>query len=606
MILQKILGLALAIGLIPAGSSAQTTPEKKLVILHTNDLHSRLNGFSPEAEYTPLSINDDKTQGGFARLATLLTEERKISGNHVLVLDDGDFLMGTFFHALEESTGFQLSLMKKMGFDLVTLGNHEFDFGPQVLAGILSKSAGNGSVPMIVASNLKFSEEDNRDDALKALYDQKIIQPYRIVETDGLRIGIIGILGVNAIHDSPRAKPVQFEDPVKTAKKYARLLKQNEKVDLVICMSHSGVTRDDKNGWTGEDVKLAQNVPEIDVIISGHTHTLLDKPLIVNGIPIVQTGAYGTGLGRLELNISERKIIRSDYRIIPVTDVIQGDPGIQALINRQEELVSENILRKFQLTYTSVVTETSFPLICDPDTLLERSNLGPLIADAIYSGVNTLVHPGTDITMFPAGMARDNMMPGRNGQQTIADIFRLVSLGNGKDDIPGYPLARTFVTGKELKGIMEVLYLAPSSSPDNYIYFSGLRATYNPEKGLLKKITSIEIGDPVKGYVALDWSKENTKLYSITANTYLLEFVGIIRKLSKGLVKVTLKNEKGEALQSIQDAVIDADPQTTGIQELKEWVVLLDFLRQQPDLNNNGIPEIPETYRNGSPRLYRK
>ena len=606
MIIQKILGLVLAIGLIPAGSSAQASAEKKLVILHTNDLHSRLNGFSPESEYTPLSINDDNTLGGFARLATLLEEERKLSGNHLLVLDDGDFLMGTFFHMLEESTGFQLSLMKKMGYDLVTLGNHEFDFGPQVLAEILGKSSGNASSPMIVASNLKFSEKDSHDDALKALYDQKIIQPYRIVETDGLRIGIIGILGINAIHDSPRAKPVQFEDPVKAAKKYARLLKQTETVDLVICMSHSGVTRDEKDSWTGEDVMLAQKVPEIDLIISGHTHTLLDKPLFVNGIPIVQAGAYGAGLGRLELHISEQKIVRSDFRIIPVTDVIPGDPVIQDLIAKQEELVSEKILRKLGLTYSSVITETSFPLVCDPDTLLERSNLGPLIADAIYSGVNRMVPSGTDITMFPAGMVRDNIMPGQNRQQTIADLFRVVSLGNGMDDIPGYPLARTYVTGKELKGIMEVLYLAPSSSTDNYIYFSGLRATYNPEKGLLKKITSIEIGDPVKGFVPLDWSKENTRLYSITANTYLLEFVGIIKKLSKGLVKVTLKNEKGEPIQSIHNAVIDADPNIPGIQELKEWVVLLSFLQQQPDLNNNGFPEIPEYYRNGSPRLYRK
>jgi 5'-nucleotidase / UDP-sugar diphosphatase len=606
MNIRKILYLVLAISLITARSSAQASPEKKLVILHTNDLHSRLNGFSPEAEYTPLSINDDNTLGGFARLATMLEEERKISGNHLLVLDDGDFLMGTFFHMLEESTGFQLSLMRKMGYDLVTLGNHEFDFGPQVLAEIISKSAGSGSSPLIIASNLTFSEKDDQDDALKILFDQKIIRPYLVLEKDGLKIGIIGILGVNAIHDSPRAKPVQFEDPVKAAKKYARLLKQTEKVDLVICMSHSGVTRDDKGSWSGEDVKLAQKVPEIDVIISGHTHTLLDKPINVNGIPIVQTGAYGAGLGRLELVISQQKIVRTDYKVLPITDSIPGDPAIQNLIRQQEKLVSEKILGNLRLTYSSVVTETSFPLVCDPDTLLEKSNLGPLIADAIYSGVNRILQSGTDISLFPAGMARDNIKPGRSGQQTISDLFRVVSLGNGMDNIPGYPLARTFVTGKELKGIMEVLYLAPSSSPDNYIYFSGLRATYDPEKGLLRKITSIEIGDPVNGYVPLDWSKENTSLYSITANTYLLEFVGLIKKLSKGLVKVTLKNEKGAPIKSIQEAVIDADPLIPGIQELKEWVVLLDFLQQQPDTDNNGIPEIPAIYRTGSPRLYRE
>jgi 5'-nucleotidase len=496
--------------------------------------------------------------------------------------------------------------MKKMGYDVVSLGNHEFDFGPQVLAKILGKSVKNGSVPLLVASNVSFSEKDKNDDALKVFFDQKVIKPYQIIEKNGLKLGIFGILGYSAISDAPLARPVHFEDPVKTARKYARLLKETEKVDLVICLSHSGVSKSATGGWLGEDVKLAQKVPEIDVIISGHTHTLLDKPLVVNGIPIVQTGSYGTGLGRLELEISQRKIIRSDSRVIPVTDAIPGDPLIQGMITAQEQQVTDSILRALNLSYADIVAETSYPLVCNEDTFLAKSNLGPLITDAIYSRVNRHNSSGTDIVLFPAGLVFDNIMPGTTGIQSVADIFRVVPMGRGKDNIPGYPLARTYVTGKELKGILEILYLAPSSSPDNYIYFSGLRATYDPEKGLLKKITSIETGDPDKGFIPVDWSKHNTKLYSITANTYLLEFVGIIKKLSKGLVKVTLKNEKGEPIQSIYDAVIDANTDAPGVQEMKEWVALLWFLQQQPDINGNGIPDIPDYYRTGSPRLYKK
>jgi 5'-nucleotidase/UDP-sugar diphosphatase len=92
-------------------SYAQQEPSKKLIILHTNDLHSRLNGFSPEVDYTPLSTNDDQTRGGFARIATLISNEREQNGSNVLVLDAGDFLMGTFFPMLEETSGFQLTLM---------------------------------------------------------------------------------------------------------------------------------------------------------------------------------------------------------------------------------------------------------------------------------------------------------------------------------------------------------------------------------------------------------------------------------------------------------------------------------------------------------------
>lgn len=584
----------------------QQESPKRLIILHTNDLHSRLNGFSPEVDYSPLRPNDDQTLGGFARIATLIAREREQNDGEVLVMDAGDFLMGTFFPMLEATSGFQLTLMKKMGYDFVNLGNHEFDYGPWSLAKILEKSAESDGIPCLIASNISFSAKDTADDALKALIDRKVLNTYQIVEKNGLKLGIFGILGVSAIDDSPLARPVKFEDPVKTAVKLARFLKDKEKVDLVICLSHGGVRKDKTGNWTGEDVALAQKVPEIDVIISGHTHTLIDKPLIINGIPIVQSGSYGKGLGRLELEVSNRKVVRSSSSVIPVTDEITGDPEIQRLIVKQEQNISGKVPESLHISYSSVITETSFPLVCNEDTLLEKSNLGPLISDAVYSYVNFHNPPGADISLFPAGLVFDDIRPGATGKQSLADIFRVIPMGSGKDDIPGYPLARIYVTGKELKGIMEILYLAPSSSPDNYIYFAGIRATYNPDKGLLKKITSIETGDSEKGFTPVDWSKNNKKLYSLTANTYLLEFVGIIKKLSKGLVKVTLKNEKGEPLQSVDDAVIDADTVKPGIQEVKEWMALIWYLQQQPDINGNGIPDMPVYYSTGSPRLHRE
>ena len=103
--------------------------EKTITVIHTNDMHSRLNGFAPESAYTPLSVNDDATIGGFTRLASIIAAEKSRVGGSVLVIDAGDFLMGTLFHTAEAETGFQLGLMKKMGYDIVALGNHEFDFG---------------------------------------------------------------------------------------------------------------------------------------------------------------------------------------------------------------------------------------------------------------------------------------------------------------------------------------------------------------------------------------------------------------------------------------------------------------------------------------------
>jgi 5'-nucleotidase/UDP-sugar diphosphatase len=586
---------------VTAGAQPDTA---RLVILHTNDLHSHLNGFSPESEYSPLTVNDDQTVGGFARIAALIREEKEKEGNNLLVLDAGDFLMGTFFASLEESTGFQLKLMKQMGYDMVTLGNHEFDFGPEALAKILIRSSEGNSSPLLVASNLAFSKKDPGDDALEALFSNGTIKRYRIIERSGLKIGIFGILGYNAIHDAPLVRPAFFENPVRTARKYAKLLKEKEKVDLVICLSHSGVSRDAEGHWAGEDVKLAEKVPQIDVIISGHTHTLINDNLVINGTPVVQTGAYGTGLGRLDLEIKNGMVVHSDSRVIPVNDAIAGDAQVQKKINDQENLISKAFLNSLNLKYTSIVTETAFPLVCNEDTLLENSNLGPLISDAIYSYLNTNTPRGVDVSLFAAGMVRDNILPGKTGKQSVADIYRVAPLGSGKDSVPGYPLARVYVTGKELKGIMEILYMAPAGNKDNYIYFGGLRATYDPHKGLLRKITSIETGDSLKGFTPVDWSKHNTKLYSLSASVYLLQFVGIIKKLSHGLVKVTLKNENGQPLKSIDEAVIDGDPGTPGIQEVKEWRALVWYLQNQPDVNGDSIPDMPEYYRTGSPRLH--
>ncbi len=589
-------------------STSMLTARQKmgeLVILHTNDLHSRLNGFSPETEYTPITTGDDKTVGGFARIANIIHEEKKKYGDNILVLDAGDFLMGSLFHFAETSTGFQLRLMKEMGYDVVTLGNHEFDFGPDALAEIIKNACNGASVPIIVASNLVFSEKDPADDGLAALYEKGVIRPWHIVEKSGRKIGIIGILGYGAIHDAPLARPLKFADPVKAVRRYARHLKEKEKVNMVICLSHSGVIKDKSARWAGEDVNLALKVPEIDLIISGHTHTLLGQPVIINNTPVVQTGAYGKGIGKLVFQTGLQEIKLSEAKVIPVNDDIPGNYGIQQKIIRQQEVITERILKPAGLDYNTTVTETSFPLICNEDTMLANSNLGPLIADALFEYVNRMTPQGIDITMIPAGMIRSDIIPGEKGKQSVADIFRVVSLGSGKDSIPGYPLARVYVTGKELKGIMEVLYIAPSGSPDNYIYFGGLKATYNPDKGLLKKITAIETGNPAEGFEKVDWSQQNPRLYSITANTYLLEFVGIIKKLSKGLVKVTLKDDKGKPLRSVYDAVIDSDAEEPGIQEVKEWRALIWYLQQQPDMNGNGIPEVPGCYQKVAPRWER-
>ena len=566
--------------------------EKKIVILHTNDLHSRLNGFSPEAEYTPWSPGDDETRGGFARIAAILRTEKRNNPGITLTVDAGDFLMGTLFHAMELKTGFQLRLMKQMGYDIVCLGNHEFDFGPAKTAGIINSSLAKGEIPSLLLSNAVLSAEESGDDELEKLYDSKVVLRKFILERDGLKIGFFSLLGKNAVEVAPLAKPVSFAKQVPFARKMVRELKKDG-CDIVICLSHSGVSRDKKGNWAGEDIRLAKKVRGIDVIVSGHSHSKISEPVIIKGVPVVQTGEYGQNVGRLELVWKNGSVSVRDYRLIPVDDSIAGESDIIAAVEEQQSLVTQEILAPLGLSYSDPVAETDFLLECNEQGDFRSSNLGPMIADAIHSYVNRHSSDGCDIGMVAVGVIRDWIVP---GVMTAPDVFRIMSLGSGDDDLPGYPLARLYVTGKELKNILEILMIAHKSSSSNHCFYSGLRVSYDPGRMLFRKINSIEILGVNGETWDVSFSKDDTTLYSISANSYMLEFIGIIKKMSFGLIKVLPKDASGNPVTDMKRAVIDMDEEQPGVQEGKEWLALLEYIRSMKDIDNNQIPDIDRKY----------
>jgi 5'-nucleotidase/UDP-sugar diphosphatase len=566
--------------------------EKEITILHTNDLHSHLIGFAPESAYTPLVVNNDNTVGGFARIAAIIETEKEKNKGTTLVVDAGDFLMGTLFHSLEVETGFQLRLMKIMGYDVTCFGNHEFDFGPEKLAEIIANSVRDGEIPSLLIGNTVFDKNDSRDDALEKLYTDKVISRKLIMTKDGIKIGFFSLLGKDAVDDSPGATPVTFSKQRSFAKKMVKELK-GDKCDIIICLSHSGVKKDKDGEWGGEDVELARKVKGINVIISGHTHTRLDQPVMVNGIPIVQTGAYGQFVGRLSLVYSGGKIKVKSYRLIPVDDKIMGDQHINQLIEEQKEKITSEILKPIGMTYDMKVAETDFQLEGNETGDFKGSNLGPLVADAIRSYVNNHNEKGTDVSMVAAGVIRDKIAP---GIEETPDIFKVMSLGSGKDNVPGYPLSRLYVTGKELKSILEILQVAYKSKPDNYCYYSGIRVEYNPEKGLLRKIRKIEVIHPDGKTVNVDFSRKNLTLYSVTANSYMLDFFGIIKKMSFGLINVVPKDFEGHKVTDMKNAVIDMDSKKEGVQEGKEWLALIEFLKAMKDTNGDDIPDIDQKY----------
>lgn len=570
---------------------------QKLTILHTNDMHSKLTGYGPESEYTPLSINDDGTIGGFARLATLFANAKKDNKDKTLILDAGDFLMGSLFHVAEEETGFQLNLMKEIGYDVITIGNHEFDFGPETLNKILNTAKKNGEIPKIVSSNIivpkEFADKYNNF----KFNGQGAISSFTIIKKNGLKIGIFGIMGKDASNVAPLKKPITFSDPIKSAKATVSLIKNKFNPDIIICLSHSGIDEKtyDSGNAKGEDVELAEKVPDIDIIISGHTHSVTDKAIVVNNTYIVQTGSYIHNLGQIDLNVENGKISEFKFKLIPVNDKIQGDKLVFEKIKNQKDFINKKYLAAANLKYDTKIAQINFDLNIKYDKLKE-SNLGPFVADATkyYLNKNGI---NSDFSMVASGTIRENLLKGENGIITTADAYRVMSLGKGYDKVPGYPLAMIYLTGKEVKSLMEILNMSRAKGGDGYLYTSGIKIFTNTKKIMLHKVRKVEINGK-----EIDISKHNKKLYSITANTYLLSFFGRIKEMSHGLVKVVPKDKDGNPVLDIKNQLIDINPKKSGVQEAKEWVALIEFMKSFEKGSKN-LPVIPEKYKKGDESL---
>ena len=363
---------------------------------------------------------------------------------------------------------------------------------------------------------------------------------------------------------------------------------------MIICLSHSGITKDKKGGWTGEDVKLAKKVKGIDLIISAHIHVHLKEPVIVKGVPIVVAGDNGRFVGRIELIADGGRVKLDRYESIPVDDNLSSQPGIQAAIDEQQGKINEVILNPLGMTCDMPVADAPYRIFYDEFGDAAGSNLGALVADAIYNYVNS-EGPGTDIAIVAAGVLRDPIEP---GVQSVADIFRAMSLGSGNDLVPGYPLSKLWVTGKELKNITEILLFTSASAPSNLPYFSHLRIEFDPEGRIFNKVRKIELTDHQGNVSEVNTSKDDQKLYSVIANSYLADNLSLVKKKTFGLIKVEPKDAGGNLITDPGSALADFNPNMDGIQEGKEWLALVKFFQQFSPATEGGLPVIPEYYSN--------
>jgi len=566
---------------------------KRLTILHTNDFHSHFLGYAPETAYTPFETDGDPTLGGFARIAGVIADVRSANPGATLVLDGGDCHMGTLFQALEPETGFQLNLMKKAGYDVIALGNHDFDFGPSKFVDMIDNAMKRGGTPVLLSGNSITDPDDQADDDFEAALDNGQIKRYYITETGGIRIGLFSLLGEDADESAPYAWPITFEKNVKAAKRLVKTL-EKEGCDMIICLSHSGVSRNSKGEWAGEDVELARKVKGIDLIISGHTHVLLEEPLMAYGVPIVSVGDNGRYVGKVELLYGKEGTRLEKYTLIKMDDNIRADTAIHNAIEAQLEIVNKEILAPIGLEYKQPVVMAQYPLTVEEHGDMAGSNLGALVADALYQYVNN-EGPGTDIAMVALGVIRDPILP---GTQSVADLFRTMSLGSGNDKTPGYGLSKLWVTGKEIKNVAEILIFLSKSTPSNFCYYSHLRIEYDPKGRIFNKVRKIELTDGEGNVSELDTSKENEKLYSIVANSYMVDNLGLIKKKTFGLISVEPKDAQGNLMKDLSGAVADFNSEVPGIQEGKEWLALLSYLRHFESREGEELPVIPAYYSN--------
>ncbi len=593
--------------------------EKLLTIIHTNDLHSHLLGFSPNIDYTPFQTTDDFTIGGWARIATAIKSEKAKRKHPVLVIDAGDFLMGSLFHMVSREEGLELRLMKEMGYDLVTLGNHEFDLTPQGLARILTSAHEKGGMPEIVFSSAIFNKTNPEDDGLEEVFQKGLVKPYLVREIGGIRIGFFGINGKDAAEVSPFAFPVKFRNPIEVSREMVKILREREKVDMVVCLSHGGI-RDDQSRT--EDDRLAKEVPGIDIIVSGHTHTKLTKPLAVNQTIIVQAYEFGKCLGVLDIVVEKGETRLKEYKLIDIDDRIRSDGEIQKRIDSCITILNEKILKEANLSFYQVLAKTDFDL-----RLAEgESNLGNLIADSIRWAINRMDEDKNDpatkvvVAIESNGVIRDDLLRGKTGNIVVCDLFRTIPLGMSRgDDTMGYPLITSYLHAHEIKKILEVLTsIYPKKGNKYFLQVSGLKFKYNPNRVIFDRVTDLSIGSEEEGYKPLDYSKSNKTLYRIAANIYNATFLNFVGRFTYHILDIVPKDRNGNPILPIPKEVkgnpfdlllplrVDVNKEEPGIQELKEWISVIDYVKSFPDKDGDGIPDIPEKYRGKLGRIIKE
>lgn len=555
--LVMLLALALSLSVSQVWAADETAEE--ITILYTHDMHS---------SFLPKEGPDGHSRGGYARLKTLIDEQKEEHPN-ALVLDGGDFSMGSLFQTAYSTSALELRAMGQMGYDVTTFGNHEFDYRASGLADMLYAAVDSGDpLPAIVDANYLPPQED--EETWDALYTYGV-QDYRILERGGVPYVIFGITGVDSDECAPMSG-MELRDPVETAKRVVEEATEQCQTaygadPVVICLSHSGT----ENG-KGEDYELARKVDGIDVIISGHTHTTLEQPIEVNDTYIVSAGENSKNLGVLTLTRTQDGVELKDSRLVPVDERVPEDPEMAAWIEAAKSQVEQDYLADFDLEFDQVLVNNpyQFDTVDEVYDTQHESTLGNLLADAYYWAGNQASQDPVDVALTASGVIRDTFP---KGPITVSQVFNVASLGIGADGVPGYPLISVYLTGKDLKNAIEVDASVPPLMSAAQLFYSGVGYSFNTNRMIFDKVDYAVLmreGGITEPIV-------DDQLYHVVTGLYIGQMLGAVESSTFNILTVTPRDAQGNPIDisQLEDYILHDDEGN----EVKEWYAIASYLQ---------------------------
>jgi 5'-nucleotidase len=608
----------------------------KFTLLQTTDVHHHVVGTGPSATY---GTETDATKGGYSKIARkiqYIKGAKSAAKTPVILVDCGDFLMGTVYDMSLGANPAAINFFKTMGYNAITIGNHELDYGPAMLAQFFNMPYTNGTPSYFGTPVVMSNVVVNGQAGIAALQTKGVIKDTLILTLEnGLKVGILGIMGENAASDAPIKDPLTFRnnlDPEDDANDIAFLQAKVNAVraagaQVVVVLSHSGITDPNSDTRSGDDIDLADNVTGIDIIASGHNHERTDNVVTRNGARIICAGSYGENLAQLDVTFK----VGTGITAAVLTNNCIGNCDEGDDFHEQTTAIRDKLVKALDDNINAALAASSLPAVNDIVAYTNSDNvalpegpgetgIGNLCADSLrYLLGGAQGNPS--MAVVANGVIRNGYALGQ--QISFADIYNTLPLGMTLDtanqNIPGYPLVMVYMDQTSITNLCKlaamtiaaadpafmssILYAATHTTGDTslaywtkyysllrlkedyYLNFSGVRYSYDASYAV----------SGVALYGATDFSCQSAAAIPVAALG--TNRIPVVLDLYTALM--FLSDDMQDLLEAAELSIVpyaaatgsttismanwaslrlDRDTGTAGVQEVKEWMALLKFV----------------------------